>query len=229
MRKKNGFTIVEIISVISLLLVIATISMPAVVNYNKNTKERNYNRIVRNIETVAENFVEYYRSDIPFDNTGKYCFKLNVLANLNYIKTPLTDPRTGNEIVLDEYIEVSNTNSDGTLTYTYPANNCSSWESNNGTNYGLKLTLSTNNTYVKKDSKVNIVFLSDSTTTDELNSKISSWKNELITNSNSNVTNYIYADTATLGKFSLSNSTEVTFRSVDDGLSKLKTKIVSDS
>ena len=38
MRKKNGFTLVEIISVIGILLLIAAVAIPSIITINKRNK-----------------------------------------------------------------------------------------------------------------------------------------------------------------------------------------------
>ena len=126
MRKKNGFTLVEIISVIGILLIIAAVAVPSVISINKRNKKKNYERIVSSVETSSENFIERYRSDIPFNAQNKYYFKLNVLGALNLIKLPklpIKNPDTGDNIDENSCIEVTK-NSDGTLSYKFPSDEC---------------------------------------------------------------------------------------------------------
>ena len=95
--KKNGFTLVEIIATISILLVISTIVLPSAISISNKNKEKNYQKIIKNIESSAENFVEQYRSDIPFNNENEYIFKINSLGYLGLLKLPITNPLDKNK------------------------------------------------------------------------------------------------------------------------------------
>ena len=61
MKKNNkGFTLVEIIAVIGLLVLISSITIPSIIKMNNKNKEKNYNRIVDTIITAAENYYHSY-------------------------------------------------------------------------------------------------------------------------------------------------------------------------
>jgi len=156
MRKRNGFTLVEIISVIGILLIISAVAIPSIVSMNKRNKQKNYERIVDSIITSSENFIERYRSDIPFSN-DKYYFRLNVLGALELIKLPITNPKTNEEISMDTCIEViknkDNTGTyDGTLSYNFAVEDSKCSAAND-----LKLELvQGNNLTIMKGVKINL-------------------------------------------------------------------------
>jgi len=150
MKKRNGFTLVEIISVIGVLLIISAVAIPSIISINKRNKEKNYEKIVENIKTSSENFIEKYRSDIPFDETtGEYYFKINVLGALNLLKLPIKDPRDNSEISNDSCVKVTK-QGDGSLNYEFIASECTINASN------PELDMNTDLAYAKVGSTVDL-------------------------------------------------------------------------
>jgi len=150
MKKRNGFTLVEIISVIGVLLIISAVAIPSIISINKRNKEKNYEKIVENIKTSSENFIEKYRSDIPFDETtGEYYFKINVLGALNLLKLPIKDPRDNSEISNDSCVKVTK-QGDGSLNYEFIASECTINASN------PELDINTDLAYAKVESTVDL-------------------------------------------------------------------------
>jgi len=150
MKKRNGFTLVEIISVIGVLLIISAVAIPAIISINKRNKEKNYEKIVENIKTSSENFIEEYRSDIPFnETTGEYYFKINVLGALNLLKLPIKDPRDNSEISNDSCVKVKK-QGDGSLNYEFIASECTINASN------PELDINTDLAYAKVESTVDL-------------------------------------------------------------------------
>lgn len=116
MKKLNnkGFTLIEILSVIAILLVISTITVVSTVEYKKNYQNKTYKKIVTNIETAAESFVEVNRSDIPFNEEGEYYVKLKLLVDTGYVKAPIKNPKDGKDISLNTWVKVKK-EGDGSL------------------------------------------------------------------------------------------------------------------
>lgn len=92
MKKNNnkGFTLVEIIAVIGILLLMATITVPSLIsiqNRNKNTTDK---KTIELIENSAQIFFEMNRSkiqNIDALNTG-LCLRLKHIINEGYLKKP---------------------------------------------------------------------------------------------------------------------------------------------
>lgn len=90
--KKNGFTFIEILGVITLLALISTIILIAVNKSIKDSKETLYKTQIENIKSAAS----MWRTDnielIP--NSGYYSITLEVLQNSGYIKNEIINPNT---------------------------------------------------------------------------------------------------------------------------------------
>jgi len=202
MRKRNGFTLVEIISVIGILLIISAVAIPSIVSMNKRNKQKNYERIVDSIITSSENFIERYRSDVPFnETTGEYYFQLNVLGSLNLLKLPITDPRDNSKISNDSCVKVTKQD-DGSLNYEFPASECNINASN------PELVINEDLTNVRVGSTVN------------LKQYIESYS------SNNTPKRYLKLEIGRLDTSSEGNNREVTYTLIDllNGLQTQKTK-----
>lgn len=103
----KGFTLVEVISVIGILLLIATITVPSIILMQNNNKNKNYDKLIDTIITSSEN---YYHTKLEPLEKGQSCYiKLQALANNNLIKTPIINPKTDDKISLDEYVVLTKT------------------------------------------------------------------------------------------------------------------------
>lgn len=100
----KGFTLVELIAVITILAILAVITMPAYQTISTNIKTRNYESKKSTISSETLAYVEKYMKDKIYDGTGSsknYCFTVNFLIQngivisddeeKEYIKNELTD------------------------------------------------------------------------------------------------------------------------------------------
>lgn len=99
----KGFTLVELIAVITILAILAVITMPAYQTISTNIKTRNYESKKSTISSETLAYVEKYMKDKIYDGTvsKNYCFKVNFLIQngivisddeeKEYIKNELTD------------------------------------------------------------------------------------------------------------------------------------------
>lgn len=93
--KKNGFTIIELIAVVAIIMIIVTIGMYSVIGLRKAIKEMMWNNKVVLIEKMAVKFGEDHEN--KFDNSTcgsgtkiiNNCFEITVqtLINRKYITT----------------------------------------------------------------------------------------------------------------------------------------------
>lgn len=87
----KGFTLVELIAVISILAILVIITTPAYDNISKNIKTRNYNSKQRTIESQTLSYVEKYLKDEVYsgenDNEKKICFTVNFLIQNGIISS----------------------------------------------------------------------------------------------------------------------------------------------
>ena len=90
MKKKNGFTLVELVAILAVLGVIAILVLPGVKSNINNKKEKQYNDIVNVIENAAKSY--YYQTSSGTKIT------LEELANNKYIDPDITNPKTNEKM-----------------------------------------------------------------------------------------------------------------------------------
>ena len=119
MKKTNGFTLIELMGVITLLAILALIGIP-VVEKHVNKGKREASQIQKsNIELAAKSWMSdnkvqtasYFANCEREDNTtpcNTLIISLKELVDSGYIDDEkLEDPLTGNEIDLDNsYVEI---------------------------------------------------------------------------------------------------------------------------
>lgn len=92
--KKNGFTLVELLGVVTILAMLGMIIVPVIDNVLKNNKRKLYDVQIRTIKDAASNFVtdrvfdEYFDID-PGDSLG---IRLGKLKEFGYIEGDVVNP-----------------------------------------------------------------------------------------------------------------------------------------
>ena len=101
---KKGFTLVELLGVITILGVIALVIIPVVENSNKKVKAKAYEAQKDAIILALKD----YRTDHPEDfyNTNVVNLTLGDLKNLGYIDYDLKNPKTENCISNDLKLKI---------------------------------------------------------------------------------------------------------------------------
>ena len=95
MKKKNGFTLVELLVVIALMLSILGIAIVSFVNISNKKKEESWKEVVNQIETAAKDYFssnEYLFEGLP-NNNGTAQISLGKLVNEDYLNV-VSDPRS---------------------------------------------------------------------------------------------------------------------------------------
>ena len=109
---KRGFTLVELIGTIVILLVLSLLVFPNLLNLIKSSK--------KDISTSTKEFIYGQAKSYVYDNVNGYtlkegniyCIGLKDLVSKNYLNTPLKDAESGNDIDLSKQIEVKVNNND---------------------------------------------------------------------------------------------------------------------
>ena len=109
---KRGFTLVELIGTIVILLVLSLLVFPNLLNLIKNSK--------KDISTSTKDFIYGQAKSYIYDNVNGYtlkegniyCIGLKDLVSKNYLNTPLKDAESGNDIDLNKQVEVKVYNND---------------------------------------------------------------------------------------------------------------------
>ena len=115
----KGFTLVELIAVVTILAILAVITMPAYQTISTNIKTRNYESKKSTISSETLAYVEKYMKDKIYDGTGpsNYCFTVNFLIQngivisddeeKEYIKNEITDETySGSQVYIMVYYDL---------------------------------------------------------------------------------------------------------------------------
>ncbi len=94
----KGFTLVEIISIVAILGLLAIITTPAYDTISNNIKTRNYDSKMSTIKSQTLSYVEKYLKDKIYDGTNSnyYCYTVDYLIQNGIISSDSDK---------DEYIE----------------------------------------------------------------------------------------------------------------------------
>ena len=103
---KKGFTLAELLGVIVLLGILATVAFPPLLNQLNKSKEKLSDATLKVLGTAAEQYIDDHSSSYPIKDGKTYCISLETLVNYNYLKSPIMDASTGEEISeKDNYIK----------------------------------------------------------------------------------------------------------------------------
>ena len=117
MKKKNGFTLVELLVTIALILMVLGIAIVSIIKVSDAKKQEAYEQVKKQILTAAEQYMEtnaYYKESIT--NTGSIKISLGLLVSEDYLNA-VTNPITGKKLDYCNYVEV--TKSDSSLNYSF--------------------------------------------------------------------------------------------------------------
>lgn len=117
---KKGFTLTEIILVLTLLLSVSLTSIISVEKIQEKSKEKRLNELITDIENAADVYInenEVYLEELLESNENNKCVRVYVLQNEGYLKTDLINPVTNKRIPANLCVDV--TNEDGVLNYNF--------------------------------------------------------------------------------------------------------------
>ena len=116
---KKGFTLIELICVITILGLIALIAVPTVNNIINNSKEKAYEDQIATIEKTAKNYMAKNYKDLPNQENGNYkCVSIEDIQKAGLLTTEdIKDPRDESKIITGG-VEVTWNNNKYTYKYT---------------------------------------------------------------------------------------------------------------
>ena len=88
MKKKTGFTLIEIIATIAILGIMSVIAIVSVNGIIQKGKDEHYKAIEENAALATESYVQTNRDDLPKNVGEKKKIPLRVLVEKNYIEPP---------------------------------------------------------------------------------------------------------------------------------------------
>lgn len=90
--KKNAFTLVELLLVITLLGLLSLLIIPNINKLVNSSKDKLYVSQVKSIEDAAENFITDYYDEIS--SLNKFTIDLKLLKDLAYVENVVKNPKT---------------------------------------------------------------------------------------------------------------------------------------
>lgn len=112
---KKGFTLIEMLGVITLIALLALIIFPIINNQLNENKEKLYNIQITNIENASKNYGADNIHLLPYKENEEIVVTLETLINEGYIDENITNPLTKEEF--DKGLEVKITYEGGKLNY----------------------------------------------------------------------------------------------------------------
>lgn len=89
--KKNGFTLIELIAIILVLVAICLVSFPTILNMAKKSDKNAYEEYKNTICLAAKTYVT---NENKISDQSEIIISINDLVDLGYIDDSLTNPKT---------------------------------------------------------------------------------------------------------------------------------------
>lgn len=120
-KNKKGFTLVEMLAAIGILLLITILTYPSFNKLNKKTEEKFDYSIKTIVENAAKIYVDNNRELIDekiTSNNGKYCLPVATLSSYDYLDTPIKKS-DGENLNLKSCVYITKENEDNNIKYIY--------------------------------------------------------------------------------------------------------------
>lgn len=91
---KKGFTLIEMLIVLSVLAILALLIVPIIGREMKEASLELYDEQIRYIEQAAENWGADHLSELPLVDGEKISVTLEILQDGGYVKKKLKNPKT---------------------------------------------------------------------------------------------------------------------------------------
>lgn len=104
MKKENGFTLVEIIGVITIIAIISLIALPPIINQITKKKSDMSATLTKTVEAATNLYIDSHKDLIS--GYSKYCIKLGDLVDGNYLDKSIYT-YNNNQYTADSYVSVT--------------------------------------------------------------------------------------------------------------------------
>ena len=120
-KNKKGFTLVEMLAAIGILLLITILTYPSFNKLNKKTEEKFDYSIKTIVENAAKIYVDNNKELIDekiTSNNGKYCLPVATISSYDYFDTPIKKS-DGENLNLKSCVYITKENEDNNIKYIY--------------------------------------------------------------------------------------------------------------
>lgn len=120
-KNKKGFTLVEMLAAIGILLLITILTYPSFNKLNKKTEEKFDYSIKTIVENAAKIYVDNNKELIDekiTSNNGKYCLPVATLSSYDYLDTPIKKS-DGENLNLKSCVYITKENENNNIKYIY--------------------------------------------------------------------------------------------------------------
>ena len=120
-KNKKGFTLVEMLAAIGILLLITILTYPSFNKLNKKTEEKFDYSIKTIVENAAKIYVDNNKQLIDekiTSNNSKYCLPVATLSSYDYLDTPIKKS-DGENLNLKSCVYITKENEDNNIKYIY--------------------------------------------------------------------------------------------------------------
>ena len=107
--KKNAFTLIELLAVVTILAILSIIITPIVDKNIKKTREQIYEVQLENIRLAGQNYFSEHKELKPEENLYA-TIELQELINQGYIQNTIKNPKTGENFTETIYVKLTNIN-----------------------------------------------------------------------------------------------------------------------
>lgn len=121
MKNKKGFTLVELLIVIVLLVVITGASILGIDEISESVRKRRLEEVIKQVEMAADVYYsnnEVHRSALLNGEVETRCTRVYVLQNEGYLKDDIRNPRT-NERIPGNLCVNSHLNDEGVIVHEF--------------------------------------------------------------------------------------------------------------
>ena len=95
---KKGFTLAEVLGVIIILGLLVMVSFPPLLQQLKKSQSKLSDATLKILSTATEQYIEEHPSQYPMTNGLVYYVKLETLVSNGYLRSPILDASTGQQI-----------------------------------------------------------------------------------------------------------------------------------
>lgn len=93
-KKKNGFTMIELLAVITIIGILSSVAVSAVTQYMHKAKKQDFEMLEKNLKAEVQNYFVDHSEDIPNIGASK-TITAQTLLNDGYLKNLLDPDKNG--------------------------------------------------------------------------------------------------------------------------------------